>query len=388
MDKIIVKKNEGNCKLSSYKLTIFGDEETLKSYKGKTELTRVWIPDTSFIIRRSLFPQFAGCTRMSRKHFEIICEEENDDQNCFIIDLSSNGTLLDSSKLKKGIKTLIKDGSQIGILWKKDIDETQVQFGLRFSRIEHIDSETDLIQKGISSNSGSENNLEIKIDEEQNLTEIPEDVIEDELDEENEEPVSLEQDSHQNIEESSHKRKSKGSFKRFKSKFRRKIHNDEDYDSIDEKPIHKISEKKWTLEEEERLATIAQKRKDGKSWKEIAGEFPRRTIEAVRTKYKKMTMIEPDKVQISPLTSQDNANESNSDITHAVSNISSNTIHREEDRRGKLWTAEEDQKLRELVQKIQPKDPADWNTLANQLGRTVKSCKHKFNDYNLKDLIR
>ena len=59
----------------------------------------------------------------------------------------------------------------------------------------------------------------------------------------------------------------------------------------------------------------------------------------------------------------------------------------EEDRRGKLWTPEEDQKLKELVVLIRPKEPADWTLLANQLGRTVKSCKHKFNDYNLKDLL-
>ncbi len=65
----------------------------------------------------------------------------------------------------------------------------------------------------------------------------------------------------------------------------------------------------------------------------------------------------------------------------------SSTMKTDEDRRGKLWTPEEDQKLRELVIQIQPKEPADWNTISQILGRTVKSCKHKFNDYGLKDLI-
>ncbi len=57
-----------------YKLTVFGEDEVLKSYtknKGKTlfnpfvsyfslgrmELIKYWIPDTTFVIRRSLFPK-------------------------------------------------------------------------------------------------------------------------------------------------------------------------------------------------------------------------------------------------------------------------------------------------------------------------------------------
>jgi len=59
----------------------------------------------------------------------------------------------------------------------------------------------------------------------------------------------------------------------------------------------------------------------------------------------------------------------------------------DEDRRRKPWTPDEDDKLRRLVKKVKPITPEQWDYIAAQLGRTVKSIKHKFNDYGLKALM-
>lgn len=55
----------------------------------------------------------------------------------------------------------------------------------------------------------------------------------------------------------------------------------------------------------------------------------------------------------------------------------------EDDRRRKLWTPEEDDKLKNLVIKYKPSTHEDWGLIANELGRTIKSVKHKYNDYKL-----
>lgn len=59
----------------------------------------------------------------------------------------------------------------------------------------------------------------------------------------------------------------------------------------------------------------------------------------------------------------------------------------DKDRQRKPWTPEEDELLRVLIKRHKPNTNEEWELVASQLGRTVKSIKHKFNDYHLRYLL-
>jgi len=349
-------------KCPCYKLTVFGDSDLLKTYvnnKGKLELSKYWIPNSSFILRRSLFPEFPRCSCLSRKHLEIICEEDNNEQCYSVKDLSSNGTLLRFTLMPPRQPVRLKDGDEIGLLWNTNNQGIVVQFGLRFNTFELTEGENI---DGIKSQS----DLHYEIDDEDIMEEIESEEEDDVLDGDENDPSYL---GYNNNPKHPAKRRIKGSphsGKKIRINTPSKQTPDEEEDEV-------TGEKKWSwsAEEQEKLSTISQQRKDGRSWKDIAEDFPKRSSEAVRTKYKKMTEA------IDKSATNQASTESHQGLP----------VRNDEDRRGKLWTPEEDQKLRDLVIQIQPREPADWNRLSQMLGRTVKSCKHKFNDYGLQDLL-
>jgi hypothetical protein len=146
---------------------------------------------------------------------------------------------------------------------------------------------------------------------------------------------------------------------------------------------------------------------EGKTWKDIAVHLPHRTVDAVRNKAKKM--IEMNRLQaVLPVDAvrqeeDDDFGEANRSMdTEEADDDVQNSMDAyletpplspddpaadDEDRRRKPWTPDEDDKLRRLVKKVKPITPEQWDYIAAQLGRTVKSIKHKFNDYGLKALM-
>jgi len=243
-------------------------------------------------------------------------------------DFSSNGTLL-AGKLKllpTGIKTRLYDGDELGILWTKSTQgQFAVQFGLRFNTFE--------------------------ITEGENTPEQP-----DEYEANEEDDSIVDYDYNETEKDTSsksvrkYKRKLKGPSQNIKkprtnvslSPKRKPVIDGNDLDNTIEKSNSTPEGEKEEEQEEEE--------------EELSGKEGRFSED--RTKHNKTTDDSP---------------------------VSAKT---DEDRRGKLWTPEEDKKLRDLVIQIQPKEPQDWSTIASLLGRTVKSCKHKFIDHGLHFLIR
>jgi len=63
-----------------YQLAVTGSEATLNSYlnaEGRNHIWKMWNSKTPFILKRRMFPEFAGLLRLSRRHLKIICEEDN-----------------------------------------------------------------------------------------------------------------------------------------------------------------------------------------------------------------------------------------------------------------------------------------------------------------------
>lgn len=120
------------------------------------------------------------------------------------------------------------------------------------------------------------------------------------------------------------------------------------------------------------------------SWKDIANLFVNRSPDAVRNKYKKLFPNSADPFERDEATAAAKYKQGD-DTTTAES---SDDIQKLDDRRKKLWTKEEDARLRDLVLQYRPQRKADWETIAQILGRTVKAIKHKYNDYNLEALVK
>lgn len=73
----------------------------------------------------------------------------------------------------------------------------------------------------------------------------------------------------------------------------------------------------------------------------------------------------------------------------AANNVTTATLllPSKEDRTRKFWTAEEDELLKEMVIEKKPGTPEEWEEIAQIMGRTVKSIKHKYNDKKYYELL-
>jgi len=150
--------------------------------------------------------------------------------------------------------------------------------------------------------------------------------------------------------------------------------------------------KQWSSDEEIRLRKMMGKG-DGKSWKDISIHFPCRSPDAIRNKWKKMNETETKNKNKPPKEKEMKEERKPSPppppkvLSPHISSRSQKDSETDDDRRRKLWTSEDDMKLTDLVLKHQPRSNEDWDDIANALGRTVKSVKHKFNDYRLYELL-
>jgi len=123
---------------SSYQLSIFGDDSFIQSYRdinGKEELIRSCESGNEFCIRRKLFPNFPDNLRLSRKHVTLLYETVGDQNKYWILDLSSNGTLLNGKRLVKGERNELMDGDELGLLWTQLSGKMVVLFGLKFTTV-------------------------------------------------------------------------------------------------------------------------------------------------------------------------------------------------------------------------------------------------------------
>lgn len=128
-----------------------------------------------------------------------------------------------------------------------------------------------------------------------------------------------------------------------------------------------------------------------KPWKDIAVHFNNRSPDAVRNKFKKMTEM---KEELEKKFAQSEAHTKKDTKKKAADSEHEDKVPHEspltsddDDRRRKLWTAEELKLLETLVKQYKPTTEEDWIPIAKQLRRTVKSVKHKVNDHGMRALI-
>eukprot|EP01114_Cavostelium_apophysatum_P021102 TRINITY_DN7264_c0_g1_i1.p1 TRINITY_DN7264_c0_g1~~TRINITY_DN7264_c0_g1_i1.p1 ORF type:complete len:461 (-),score=113.42 TRINITY_DN7264_c0_g1_i1:39-1277(-) len=401
-----------------YQLSLYGSPSIISSYRNhaKRSINKRWNPAEPVTIKRKMFIQFPGCTQISRKHLQIVCDNSDSKRQIFLLNLSSNGTLLNGRKLEVGERHQLSDQDRIAIVWRHNCGNNEELFGLRFTLLGREDSEGR-----------------------------------------------------------SHITSSVGSFKYSDSEGqpspKRKKFNEspaENSNSAREES-KRASAQEWTLDEERKLLKLA-KSSDGAGfhWKDIVADFPLRSVEAVRSKYRKMveafkgkqpTDTEEKEVErnasgnesdssdsedenFGGKSAEQTAKESSEEITAekqtpeeiidtekqslkelseptkaAATEVSTTLVNTDNvesagtainlstsgdfpsgslptsggdadgDRRRKIWTPEEEEHLKKLIVQVKPKVPEDWEFVAKELGRTVKSIKHKYNDKKMYELF-
>jgi len=393
MDEDSIVSNGNRRLYYSYQLTVYGSDSMMlafKEAKGAHELKKIWKDGGLLTIRRRSFPSsLPNIRRLSRKHFRIECLRLNGEKTFSIMDLSQNGVRLNGELIGKGSSRTLKDGDEIGIIWRVSpaLNNVEVLLGLKFTAFN--EKNAPLVQFPSSLEMNEE--LMAREDRKRKHT-ISENIpnrksrkITNSLDERAQPPEEKEDEIGETPKEIENNKKL---------------------------PTKKLA-KQWSLEDEEKLRRVVQS-SSGKSWKDIAAHFPTRSPDAVRNKFKKIleVMAIQKRSSISEVSpNRENTKERDDKKNHIKTTMdsllpSSSAYHskatsretktneiteqltEDDDRRRKPWTSEDDEKLKMMIIEHQPKTPEDWETVAAELGRTVKSIKHKFNDYNLKRYLR
>jgi len=411
-----------------YQLAVTGSEATLNSYlnaEGRNHIWKMWNSKTPFILKRRMFPEFAGLLRLSRRHLKIICEEDNIQKKFWVVDLSANGTLLNGKKMEKEAQEELKHGDQLGLLWRKNatLNTLEVLFGVQFTVFDErtappVASELFKSKNSKTSLSKNKNKRKELSGSPRKKEDKENDVDDQDLREKKRKQRRMNESGDLDVRKSSRSEKEKA----------------KQEEETEEYPVSTSLEKldlslkksdrvlKWTQEEEEKLMEVMQTN-EGQSWKDVSFHFPLRSPDAVRNKYKKMTESsskskskykqkeskhsdassppneeaaaeEPEPEQEEEEEEQEEEEEEEQQEEDEEQEQEQEQeqeveipLTADEDRSRKLWTPEDDELLRELVIQYRPTTQEDWEKIALKLGRTVKSVKHKYNDKRMYELL-